>query len=629
MVPKRGRRAKRKVPESPQKDQEGKAVPVRPLRRKDSLTPDRKVKKVFEVTVPTQPDTSTSVSVQTADAAPSLQSKSNQESIQKPEAESVSDIPPPLPPVRKRDSSLPPFKPLRRKDRVSRDSSVPKAAERQDSNTQTSSALETTDAVPPAYEQTSEVSQTPGPPQDADKLDKNTAIVTPLGDAATVDQSAGLVGRLSPEAETEEALYPLESSSIKASSDLQLPEETKGKEEAATRPESEIFPPEQTTYLSIIKKIQLPQRGKRLPSRRSQKAVQQKCEESVTAAQVDNTDVGYKEDEKQLVTNGNTTVDTVNITSQKEEEASERAETENKEITLQVPKPPVRKRLSVSFPDNFTATESSSDVPFTPPEEAPPVKLRHKKWKEGNVSEVTSLPVPKPRVKKRLSGSFMDDASASVSSSTPSSFSDTKTGVYESVQQNEPSGLLVPLPRIKKRLSASYSDSTPPADTFFPTEMEISQRAREETLDRSKETKDGSTSLDSSVISVGEDDAATELEREVLAAMREDSPYVDSVEDSTKEIMEGWTFTDQPGAAAEQEKVEVIFGQPDMEKVLEAEVDQSLASTVASSPDDWLHLEEEKDGEATEMKREVREEELDFDFVSVDVAAACLEEPQR
>ncbi|CAJ1086494.1 uncharacterized protein ehbp1l1a isoform X1 [Xyrichtys novacula] len=699
-VPKRGRRPKRTVPEPQQKvsDQEKQTIPLRPLRRKDSLTPDRKqstdglaVKKTPKVTpleseskdapveiIPALTATVTSCSIKKEDSTIPLQNGSFQDSVgalvtsekgdrrQKADTESVSISTEvvPLPPLRRRDGSLPPdskqqtapCKPLRRKGAASTDLSISKATEQQDFNTQMISTLQTPDPEPPELQKVNDI-----PPEGHVEIKEQT--MTDFSKADT--DLAGSV-------DTEKRPCPPESASVQASLDFHPSLETKEVESAAPEPESEIFPVEETTYLSIIKKIRLPQRGKRLPSQKSAKTYSEvenieptlkvTNEESVKPAQPDNTNVGHKDDLKQTITSDEISVDII-VTSSQESEDAER----NKETTLCVPKPRVKKRLSGSFPDNFQVTESRSQVsheesgplsfhstsppdePSTSPEEAPPVKLRSKKTiemsggaKEGDIlertQEASSLPVPKPRVKKRLSGSFPDDVM--VSGSPPSGLSDRATGniCHESVQHNEQLGLLMPLPRMKKRLSATYSDSMPPVESFSSPEMESSQKSQEETSVR--DTKEGSTSLDSSVISVGdfahgEDDAASELEREVLAAMSEDDyPRADSSEDTAKaldELMEGWTFTDKPAAKEElEEAVEMMSQQPDMEKILGAEVDRSFASTGASSPEDWLHVEEEKEGERmeTNSKKESKEEELDFGFVSVDVTAGCLEEQQ-
>ncbi|XP_060887483.1 uncharacterized protein ehbp1l1a isoform X2 [Labrus mixtus] len=721
VVPKRGRRPKRKVQEPPQKfsDQERHTAPVRPLRRKDSLTPDRKQntnsvlgKNIPEVipleavrkdasaeTVATQSAISTSCSMKKEEQdstillgvpqndhvgeSPITQVKQDgadhrQATETEPVITSVDEVPPHH--GKRRDGSFPPdtpqrtapCKPQRRKDRSSRDSSIPKAPDQQDLNAQMTSAPKSPDPVP-----TQPCEQNPEAHgiKNIGKLFQNAAEIIPSGQVETKDltptSSFGSGDTELVISKDKEKIHcSLESTSVQDSSNASPSLEIKECESVTKMQEPEIFPVEQTTSLSIIKKIRLPQRGKRLPSRKSGKNnfekenIEQKLnvtnEESVKPTQIVDDAIGHTEEEKQTTISKDTSVETINITtSKKAEDTLEKADAEsNKDITLQIPKPRARKRLSGSFPENITAIESTSkatlggsgppsfssnsrsDEPSTSPEEVAPVKLRSRKRVEssGKVKEeASSLPVPKPRVKKRLSGSFPDDTT--VSGPCPSDTATDNIG-QESVQHNEQSGLLVPLPRTKKRLSATYSDSTPPVDNFFPPEIESSQKSQAETSVLSKEPKEGSTSMDSSVVSVGdfvtvqgEDDATSELEREVLAAMREEFPHADSVEDTAKaleEIIEGWTFTDKP-VVADKLAVGAMSELADMEQVLGAEVDRSLASTVASSPDDWLHVGADKDGEHVETtsRKELRDEELDFGFVSVEVAAGCLEEQQR
>lgn len=753
-VPQRGRKPKRKVPEPQQKmfDQEKDTVPLRPLRRKDSLTPDRKQKsdglvvKLLPEVVPVQsvrkdatgkiqPATAPSCSLKKRDGSVPLGVPQNghaQESVgaqvtpytidhrQKGEAESVQismDVVVP-PRVKRRDGSLPPetpqktlpCKPLRRKDSVTRDTSVPKANDQQDLRAQVSSALKIPDPVPAPCERSSGVSGALEPLQSIVKSSQTATEIIPSQPVGRKDQTTkqhsqetDFVGSAPLQADTElvyskgteqmscTSEWPKKdiNTSVQASTDVIHPLETKGIESITTKPEPEIFHVEQTATLSIIKKIRLPQRGKRLPSRKSGKIDSDK--ESVKPAEIDST---VMEEIKQSNIAGDTSVDTTDITSsQKSEDASEIAEAEkDKQTTLRIPRPRVRKHLSGSFPDDVTAMGSTSKAshaeeaqvarqggpsslssttkefsnvqhskgfhPLTmdgqpsTSNEVAPVKLRRSRLtiessaqvEDGHISEKTpgasSLPVPKPRVKKCLSDSFPDGTT--ISGSPPPCLPDTVTDTtgHELVQQNEQSSLPVPLPRVKKRLSATYSDNTPPVDNVFPQEMEFSQRNSEDVSATSKETKEGSTSMDSSVISEGgfvtiqgEDDAASVLEREVLEAMGEEElPQVDSVEDTERaldEIIEGWTFTEKPVVIEDSEKAaEAVFEQADIENVLGAEVDRCLASTVASSQDEWLHVENDKDSEPMEInsRKEMRDEELDFGFVSVDVDAGCLEE---
>ncbi len=746
-VPQRGRKPKRKVPKPQQKGcgQEEDNVPLRPLRRKDSLTPDCKQKsdglsvrllpEVIPVQserkdatgeiIPTQPVTAPSCSLKKGDSSVPLYVSRNdhaQEIVgaqvtpytgdyrQRGKAESVQismDVVPP-PRVKRRDGSLPPEtaprKPLRRKDSVTRETSVPKTKDQHDLKAQVTSALKISDPVPrQPCERSSDVSGALEPLQTIDKPGQIATGVIPSQLVGRKDQttkqhsqeteffgSAALLAdtEVVCSKDTEQSSCTLEwpkkdiNTSVQPSSHVIPPSETKGIESIIPKPEPEIFHIEHTASLSIIKKIRLPQRGKRLPSSKSGKISSDKGmtahnlnvanKESVKPAQINNTVMDDMEEIKQSNIAVDTSVDTIDIALyQKSEYALEITEAEkDKQTTLRIPKPHVRKCLSGSFPDDITAVESTSKAshgeeaqaarqgdpsstssktkelskvqhskcfPPLPIEEVAPVKLRRSRLTIESSVQVEdgapSLPVPKPRIKKRLSGSFPHDIT--VSASPPPCLPDTVTDTtgHESIQHNEQSSLPVPLPRAKKRLSATYSDSTPPVDNLFPLEMEFSLQNPEDTSVTSKETKEGSTLLDSSVISEGdfvtiqgEGDVASELEREVLAAMGEEEfLQADSVEDTEKaldEIIEGWTFTDKPVVT---EAAEAVSEPADIKKVLEAEVHSSLASAIQ---DDWLHVEDDKDSEPMEInsRKEMRDEELEFGFVSVDVAAGCLEE---
>ncbi|XP_042256472.1 uncharacterized protein ehbp1l1a isoform X2 [Thunnus maccoyii] len=677
-VSQRGRKPKRKVPDPQQKgcDQEKGTVPLRPLRRKDSLTPDRKQK-------------SDGLSVKLLP-------------VQKP----MDVVPPPR--VKRRDGSLPPetsqksapCKPLRRKDSVTRDRAAPITNDQQDLNAQVSSALKTSDPVPPQpCERSSDVSGALEPLQNIENPSQIAIEMIPSQSVGREDQTkqhsqeTNFVGSSSPQQDTElvcsndteqisctpEWLQKDITISVQVSSDGISTSETKGIESIAPKPE--------TAYVSIIKKIGLPQRGTKLPLSKSGKIGSEKGitaqnlnvanRESVKLVQIDNTMKGDMEEIKQLNVAGDTSVHMINTSSQKSEDEKD------KQTTLPIPRPRVRKRLSGSFPDDFTVTEKTSQASHV--EEAQAARkgspkelsvVQHNKGfsllhlgdqhtisgeKEAAVhfrrSRLTiesnvqvedldtsekipgssSLPVPKPRVKKRLSGSFPDDTT--ISGSPPPGLSDTvpDTTCDEPFQQNEQPSLPVPLPRDKKRLSATYSDSTPPADDLFPVQTESSQRRPEDTWVTSQETKEGSISLDSSMISEGgfvtiqgEDYVASELEQDALTVLGEEGfPQSDSVEN---EIIEGWTFTDKPSVTDDSEKAtEAVPEVADIEKVLEAELDRSIASTVTSVQDDWLHVGDDKGSEPVEInsQKEMRDEELDFGFVTVDVAAGCLEEERQ
>ncbi|XP_008283394.1 uncharacterized protein ehbp1l1a isoform X2 [Stegastes partitus] len=758
-VPQRGRKPKRKVQEPQQKgcDQERDSVPVRPLRRKDSLTPDRKqqvdvlsvkcLPEVFPVQsvkksatgeiFPTQPatDVAPSCNIKKTDSNVPLGVPQNSHQLEsvtaqvtsstddckhKGEAESAQismDVIPP-PRVKRRDDSLSPetrqrnapYKPLR----VTTEKSVPVVHDQHNLNTTVSSTLETDLVICQPCERSPDVSGSLEPLLNIDKLsqianDKSFSQTTEKKDHITrkLSQEADLGGSASLRTDTElvcskdtvHISCPLEcpkkdtDTSIQASSHKIPPSDTK--EIQSIRPKSEVFHVEQTAPLSIIKKIRLPQRGKKLPSSKSGRTGSEKTivaqnvenKETITPIQ-SNTTVGNIKETKSPTIADSRSVGAIDITSSQKSDTDAESD---KHKSQPIPRPRVRKRFSGSFPDDFVATETASrastgeeaqatrqsgpssvssrtsalsveqqskDILLLPPAEQPStsieeetsVQLRRSRFSVEKILQVednetsertpktSSLPVPKPRVKKRLSDLFPD--AAAISGSPPSCQSDTIADTIdpEMVLQNEQSSLPVPLPRAKKRLSATFSDSTQPVDSLFSKDMELSQTNPNDKTVTSKETKEGSASLDSSVISEGgfvaiqsEDDVSLELEREVLAAMQEEFTESCSVED-TDEIIEGWTFTDEPVITDEPGKAtEPVLEQVDVEKVLEAEVDRSLASTVASSQDDWLHVEDDKDSELMEIniRKEIRDEELDFGFVSVDVAAGCSENQRQ
>lgn len=104
-----------------------------------------------------------------------------------------------------------------------------------------------------------------------------------------------------------------------------------------------------------------------------------------------------------------------------------------------------------------------------------------------------SLPVPKPRGKKRLSGSF------------PDAFAPPESG-SDGSKQKGPLDLPIPLPRTKKRLSGAFSDS-------------------------------GSSTKGLGVLLQGEPSIPSELEKQVSAAMAEEFPDKNKAD----EVSDTWT----------------------------------------------------------------------------------------
>lgn len=710
-VPQQGRKPKRKVQEPQQQMSDvGKdTVPLRPLRRTDSLTPDWKQKcedlsvKLLLVdssrkyvsgeVIPTQPAIFPPCNINKGEGGISLgepQKEQVQENVgtqvspytgehrQKEEAESVQtsvDVVPP-PRLKRRDGTLPPetpqttCKPLGGKA----ETDFSKTNDQHNVKVQVSSTLKGSYPVPSKPgEKSSDVSGVFECLQTFDNICQAATKIIPLQPVGEKKQTTtNFIQNASSQEElvfskgtehrscTWELLKKDNETSVHTSCHVINPSETERAENNA--PRTEIFQADQTSSLSIIKRIRLPHGKTRLSSKSAKtnfdkEIIAQNLNvakmECIKPVQIINTVMNDMEEIKQSKVVGDTAVDATNVTSlRKSVEASGIAQAENKVQTkICIPKPRMRKRISSCFLEDVTAMESTASHgdEAQGARAAGPliissttktlVKAQDSKGRsrydiessvqvdDGGISEKTpgalSMPVPKPRGKKRLSGSFPDDVTISGSPTIDN----------ESVQQDGQSSLPVPMPRAKKRLSVTYSGSGQPAEGLFPLEYDFSQKHPEDMYFTNNKTKEDSTTLDSSEISEGgfvtiprEDDASLELVREFIPAMAdEEFRHVDSVEDTEKaldEISEGWTFPDKPAVTDDLEKDE-ISEQAETEKAQDAEVDRSVASTVASSHDDWLHVENDKDNEVNRRK-EMRDEELDFGFVSVDVAAGSL-----
>ncbi|XP_031648045.1 uncharacterized protein LOC109906761 isoform X3 [Oncorhynchus kisutch] len=233
----------------------------------------------------------------------------------------------------------------------------------------------------------------------------------------------------------------------------------------------------------------------------------------------------------------------------------------------------------------------------------------------------------------------------------------------------EQSSVPVPVPRSKKRLSSSFSDGTPLMDSSFTRQtdslegsLSLSQEDKQVT---SQEATEGSISLTSSMVSEGS--FVTILHSEEI------SPEVIVCEKGLEESGESWTFTDtamvtvaftdtvsediERGSEAEpvfekglEESMESLtftdtaiatesftetpkfFADTvseDIERGSEAEVlDQTSPTTATPAEDDWLHVKGAKETEKMERKY-MGVEEADFGFESVDVAARGLDEERQ
>lgn len=657
IVPQRGRKPRIKVqqPQHQVSDQEKDTIPLRPLRRKDSLTPDRK-NKSDDLSVKRSPvcsgekdDSGEVISKQPAIFNPNKGNSNIQqveyqkehspqkcgaqvtphtgEHHQQVEVESLHISMDVFPPPRvNRDGTCPPetpkrtviCKPLRRRDNLSKERDVSEINDQQ--NLQVNSNLRASDPNPKPIKESSDVSGVPELLQSSHNVCEKITEMVP--------SSLSIIQRIRP------------------------PHAKRWNSNKPARNESD----------------------KEMMARNSN-VVNMEC---VKPVQIVHTVIGDSEPIKQLNTVGDVADDTTHIaSSQKSDDPSEIAA--EKQTQTKMPKPRMRKRLSGPPRGNITIIEniskdshedvthgirldsSLSNLPTTKDSikvkhsegvhpfplgnqpsisaEVANVTLRRSRFnvksnfqgEDGHILEKTpgasNLPVPKPRIKKRLSGSFPDEITISGSPCTCLPDKAVDTVDSESVPQNGQSNLPFALPRAKKCPSGSSSDSTPHIKGLLPQEKEFGPKNPEDEFITNRETKECLRSMDSSMISEGgfvrilaEDDISSELEREVLEAMAEDEfPHAEFVEDAEKaldEIMEGWTFTSKPVAVYDLEK-DAISMAP--ETVVETEVNRSFVV------DDWLHVVNDEDNEL-KSRKEFRDEELDFGFVSVDVATSSLKE---
>lgn len=689
-VPLRGRKPKRKVEEPQQQmsDAEKDTVPLRPLRRKDSLTPDRKQKSehlsvnllpvdssrkyVTGEVIPTKPAIFPPCHINKGEGGIPLgepQKEQAQENVgaqvspytgehkQKVEAESVQtfvDVVPP-PRVKRRDGTLAPetpqttCKPLGGKDSITQNTAVSKTNDQHNVKAQVSSTLKASYHVPSKpCEKTSDVSGVFEPLQSFDIICQADTKMIPLQPVERKSQTTtNFIQNASSQDElvfskgtehrscTQELPKIDNETSVHTSCHVINPSETERIEN--NTPRTEIFQVDQTSSLSIIKRICLPHGKTRLSS----KSGKTNCDKEIMAqnsnvakvecvkpVEVINNIMNDMEEIQQSKAVSDTAVDATNNSFlQKSVDASGIAQAENKlQTKICIPKPRMRKRLSGCFLEDVTTMETTAKASRGDEAQGARVDDTH-----GSLS----MPVPKPRGTKHLSGSFEDDIT--ISGSPHHCLQHTVADIIgiESVQQHGQSSLPVPMPRAKKHLIVSYSDSRQPAEGLFPLEYDFSKKNPEDIYFTNNKTKEGSTTLDLNEISEGgfvtipgEEDISSELEREIiLATTDEEFRHADTVEDTEKgldEITEGWTFPDKPVITHDLQK-DTISEQAEIETVQDAEVDRSLAATAASSHDDWLHVENDKDNEPNPTK-EMRDEELDFGFVSVDVDAGSLME---
>nr|XP_029530602.1 EH domain-binding protein 1-like protein 1 isoform X2 [Oncorhynchus nerka] len=235
----------------------------------------------------------------------------------------------------------------------------------------------------------------------------------------------------------------------------------------------------------------------------------------------------------------------------------------------------------------------------------------------------------------------------------------------------EQSSVPVPVPRSKKRLSSSFSDGTPSMDSSFTRQtdslegsLSLSQEDKQVT---SQEATEGSISLTSSMVSEGSFVTilhSEEISPEVIVCEKgleesgESWTFTDSAmvtvaftdtvsediergseaetvfEKGLEESMESLTFTDTAIATESFTETPKFFADTvseDIERGSEAEVlDQTSPTTATPAEDDWLHVKGANETEKMEIERKyMGVEEVDFGFESVDVAAGGLDEERQ
>ncbi|XP_019204524.1 uncharacterized protein ehbp1l1a isoform X5 [Oreochromis niloticus] len=374
---------------------------------------------------------------------------------------------------------------------------------------------------------------------------------------------------------------------------------------------------EKTGTISIIKKIHLP--STETDKRITPQNVNVTVTNSDKPVHFDKAAVGDRQELSQPAITCDASIDALNIkTPQKSEDAPVTAETESlTQTTYSIPKPCMNIHSSGTFSDTERASKAYNGEQAHSAKHGNPSHISSTAKELSVVEHNKDLPL--------LSPVYQAEVVAGVHLRKSRLTNEENVQAEDNNSSESPvklSCLPVPKPRVKKRLS-----------DFFPDDTEISDSSAV----TNKESKEGPPSLDSSTISeLGfvtvhqEYDNTLQLEKEVLAAMQEEFSQSggDDTEQALGETTEGWTFTEEHVFTDPCEKAVEAVTEQYVEKVQEAKTDRHLASTVASQ-DDWLHLDDNKESEQMEidLKKEKRDEELDFGFVSV--TAGCSEFRQK
>ncbi|XP_046904825.1 uncharacterized protein ehbp1l1a isoform X4 [Hypomesus transpacificus] len=361
------------------------------------------------------------------------------------------------------------------------------------------------------------------------------------------------------------------------------------------------------------------------------------------------------------------------------------------EQLLPVPMPRVKKRLSGTFPNDFPPPDVNSPVlsdasttadeatrpprergrspatsrgldppqhgdrssslpplspgdPSTPDELVVPLRRKRSRVQIDGIESThpaggpAGLPVPKPRGRKRLSGSFPDDFNAPSPLSLCPLDSTSKMPDQNRSLGDEPYPSLFPVPCPRTSLK-SFSDLIPPLDSPISTQSDAPESKltppQKDEEPTSQEVMESSASMETST-EVSDDgfvtvqvpsrlkqevdpqDVAEEQEQaDATISQTTDSVEVTAGKRALEESTESWTFADTESFVTE-----------DSEKD-EAVPETAPASTPASGQEDWLHVDRAIEAEQmdTDSSKEMGvEEEVDFGFMSIAIATSDLEE---
>lgn len=442
--------------------------------------------------------------------------------------------------------------------------------------------------------------------------------------------------------------------------------ETKEKKPITSRSEEDMKHVEHPT-IPIIKKRHLTKQSSNIDKETAALDSNVSNEEFVQPIKFCNTAMEDLKEPRQPV--GNTSTDAYCITVKGTEDVLRDEQKEQaKETNSPVPRPRVKKCLHDAFTDNYTSTLTASQTihnvkvqtegggfssVLSTSDQLSLVeqckehlmtessvfmagmrcrltdeKVDHAEFKSSSekIPKASSETLSKERTRNHLSDLFPDVQA--VSDSTPPPFSDNSVDSLNPATPLESKNSVIPVPlhQTKRVLKPTH---LPHVHSLIPTQIELSQTNSDYL---SVPFKENSLSLHSSVISdkgsdpiLGED-AVLKLEMEVLEAMQDVFTLSQSLEDTPEvpvQTFEGPAFTNEPDV---NESETSDFG-----NVPEQDIDGLGTITVPSPQDDWLHIEPKKGNELLEIspRMEMKDDEFDFGFVSVNVASTDCSENQR